>query len=435
MTVRTFLLVVSPLLLLSAALGFVAAEARARPKPPTIYWPEDVVQEMRSLVEETYVDEVSEAQARELFYAACKAYLAGLDPYCDFYTPEERKSLEQETRGQFGGVGILGLATPGGILVQGARHEDPAWKVGIRAGDHIVAVDGVETTTETASEVLGRLRGAPGTAVRVAWLPAAGGDRREAEVTRDRIKIDSVMGVAVLDGEAGIGYLRIARFQENTAQDLRAALRLLRKDGARSFILDLRSDYGGVLNAAVASADAFLSEGVVVHTKGRGGIEKPLHVAGPDPEDELEATLLVLVDGATASASEILAGALQDHGRAVLVGERTYGKFLVQRIVPLQGAEHVAVRLTTARYFTPFLRNLQRNDARNVRGGLIPEVPVPVSDAHRKAVEAWFRDQVGLDWDVVPGLTSDRKPTADPVLDRAVALLRDDAVVQKAMGR
>jgi carboxyl-terminal processing protease len=428
MTPRLFFLVVSPLLLLAAALGYVAAEARARPKAPTIYWPEGVVQEMRSLVEENYVDEVPDERARQLFYAACKAWLGGLDDYCEFYTPEEKREMERDTQGEFGGVGILGNHEKGGIRVRGARIDDPAWKAGIRAGDLIVSVDGVDASGEKGADAMPRLRGEPKTPVRVAWMPGKGGERREAVVTRALVKTDSVVGVAIADRAAGIGYLRIVRFQENTVGDLKAALKKLRAEGARSFVLDLRSDYGGVLPAAVACADCFLGSGVVVVTQSRTGIERPGSQAGPDPDDVLDAPLVLLVDGNTASAAEVLAGALQDHRRAVLVGERTYGKFLVQRIVPLP-EEDVAVRLTTARYYTPFGRNLQRDDARGVRGGIVPEIPVAVDEATRKAVNDGFADQVGLDWDLEPAAPGAAGPPEDPILARGLALLADAAAL------
>ena len=422
MTSRTFFLFVSPLLLLAAGLGYLASEARARPGP-TIYWSDDVVTEMRSLVEQAYVDEVPPEQARGLFFAACKGYLNGLDPYCEFYTPDERRAMEQETQGEFGGVGIIGSATEDGILVRAARRGDPAWTAGIRAGDLLLSIDGASTTVEARRAVLQRLRGAPPTPVRVTWRSPGSAGERSAVVVRSKVKIDSVVGVRMVDAEAGIGYLRIVRFQENTAADLRTALAKLRKDGVRSLVLDLRSDYGGVLPASVAAADCFLSGGAVVITRGRNGDDP--QAADADPDDMLEEPLVLLVDGTTASAAEILAGALQDHRRAVLVGERTYGKFLVQRIVPirLQG-EEVAVRLTTARYYTPFGRNLQRDDARGVRGGIVPDVPVAADDAQRKAMDAAFEAQMGLDWDALP---EGAEPPPDVVLDRALAVLRDGA--------
>ena len=428
MSTRFFLLVISPLLLLAAALGFAAAEARARQRPPTIYWPDQVIQEMRTLVEEDYVDEIPPERARQLFYGACKAYLEGLDDYCEFLTPEERRAMEQENQGEFGGVGILGDRTAEGIVVRGARMHDPAWKAGIRAGDLIVAVDGVDATGEKGAEALPRLRGEPDTAVKVAWTPKGGGARREAVVARSRIKIDSVLGVTLADAAAGVGYLRIVRFQENTAADLKTAVANLRSRGARSFIVDLRSDFGGVLPAAVACADCFLSAGPVVVTRSRAGIERPGHAAGADADDVLDAPLVLLVDGNTASAAEVLAGALQDHRRAVLVGERTYGKFLVQRIVPLQD-EEVAVRITTARYYTPHGRNLQRDDARGVRGGIVPEIPVEPTQEQRSAIQGWFKEQVGLDWDLLPPAGDGPKLPEDPIFAKALEVLRDAAAV------
>jgi carboxyl-terminal processing protease len=427
---RDFFVYASPLILLAGAMGFMVGDARARPQDPSIYWSDSIVGEMRSLVEETYVDEVGPEQARALFYAACKAYVSALDPYCEFYTPEELKSFEQETQGEFGGVGILGVQTTDGILVRGARIGDPAWTVGIRAGDRIVAVDGVATSSDPAESLLPRLRGDPGSDVTVRWIPREGGAPREAAVRRSEIKIDSVLGVELLDNGAGIGYLRIARFQENTAADVRTALGGLRAAGARSFIIDLRGDLGGVLNGAVSVADLFLPvEGggpradTVVTTRGRSGVGVPLHRSRKDPDDDTTSPLVLLVDGATASAAEILAGALQDQGRAVLIGERTYGKFLVQRIVPLE-KEGVAVRLTTARYYTPHERNLQRDDSRGVRGGLVPDVPLKPEDEQRDAISRRLNDQVGLDWDLMPG-EGQGVPVEDPALDRALMLMRD----------
>jgi carboxyl-terminal processing protease len=436
MTTRTFFLVVSPLVLLAAALGFIAAEARARPRPPSIFWSDDVVSRMRSLVEDNYVDEVSEPRAKQLFYSACKAYLGGLDDYCEFYTPDERKEMEQETQGEFGGVGIIQTHEKAGIRVRGARREDPAWKAGIRAGDMLVSVDGIVASGDDGAAALPRLRGDPGTPVRVVWQPGGGGERREATITRSLIKIDSVVGVSLLDPEAGIGYLRISRFSENTPADLKSALKKLKAQGARSFIVDLRSDYGGVLPASVGCADCFLDgteghaegRGVVVVTKSRTGIDRLEHLAHADPDDVLTAPLVLLVDGNTASASEVLAGALQDYRRAILVGERTYGKFLVQRIVPLPELD-VAVRLTTARYFTPFGRNLQRDDSHGVRGGLVPEVPVTVDEATRKRLSRVLEDQVGLDWEVMPSNPDAPEAPADPVLARGLSVLRDGAAV------
>jgi carboxyl-terminal processing protease len=428
---RLFLLVVSPVAVFAAGLGFLAAEARARPKSPSIYWPADVIEEMRVLVERDYVDEIDDARARELFYSACKAYLNGLDPYCEFLTPEERREMDQETQGEFGGVGILQSRTPEGIRIRGARIGDPAWKAGIRAGDLIVAIDGVEATGDSGAKALPRLRGKPDTAVMVAWMPKDGGPRREASVVRSLVKIDSVTGVRLLDREAGIGYLRIVRFQDNTGPDLRAALQRLRSEGARSFVVDLRSDYGGVLPAAVACADAFLAAGTqpIVVTKSRQGFERPGHMPHTDPDDEVTAPLVLLVDEHTASAAEVLAGALQDHRRAILVGERTFGKFLVQRIVPLPG-EDVAVRLTTARYYTPQGRNLQRDEGRGVRGGLVPEIPVATPEEGAKALREWWEEQVGLDWDLMPPGPDSPATPADPVLAKALEVLRDAAALK-----
>jgi len=430
---RTFLVVVSPLLLVAGGLGFVAGDARARAHAPTIYWSDDVFREVRSLVEEAYVDALPPERARTLFYGACKGYMTALDPYCEFYTPEEKKSLEEETEGEFGGVGVLGVSTPKGLFVRGVRRGDPAHGAGLRAGDLVVEVDGKPVDAAGGEDPLPRLRGEPDSAVRVAWMPRDGSARREAVVTRAKVKIDSVLGVELVDREAGIGYLRVGQFQDNTPRDVRAALKSLRGQGATSFVLDLRGDYGGVLPAAVGTADAFLSKGVVVVTRSRAGGEAAPPEAHAEPDDEAEAPLVVLVDGTTASAAEVLAGALQDHGRGLLVGARTYGKFLVQKIVNLEG-DDVAVRLTTAHYFTPYGRSFQRDDTRGVRGGLVPDEPVELTEAQRAVLQKAFDGQVGLDWEVVAPPAGAAPLPPDPMLDRARKLLRLLALVRGGQG-
>jgi carboxyl-terminal processing protease len=269
-------------------------------------------------------------------------------------------------------------------------------------------------------EVTGRMRGAPGSTVRVGFR--RGEEVFEVELERARIKVDSVLGVRLLDEEHGVGYLRVSSFQENTGEDARAALAQLEEEGARSIVLDLRQNRGGVLEkGAVALVDLFLAEGRIVETRGRAPDSRKFYSATADATVCPTAPLVVLVDGGSASAAEVVAGALQDHRRGFLVGERTYGKFLVQSIHRLPDLD-VAVALTTARYYTPYGRWLQRRDDEQIRGGLLPDVVVPRSREETEAlVKRVFPSHHGVDMVVAEDPVRD----PDPQLDRAVKLLAD----------
>ena len=425
---RILFLVVTPLVLGSVLIGFMTGRA-IHARESSTYWNDSVAERVRSLVGSEYVDEISDERGRELFYAAMEAYLSALDPYCSFYDPEERRVMETDTSGQFGGIGILVKKVDDEIEITGIRRGDPAEAAGVKIGDRIVAVEDTPIAGFELSDVTPLIRGRPGDPITMDFL--RGEERLSIRMVRSEIKIDSIVGVEILDRERGVGYLRVTSFQENTGEHAAEALKWLKAQGARSFIMDLRQNTGGILEkGAVALADHFLTDGPIVQTRGRSPDSKRVYRARAEDTICPTEPLVVLVDGGSASAAEVVAGAFQDRRRAVLVGERTYGKFLVQSIHRLPDLD-VALQFTTARYYTPYGRWLQRDEAKGVRGGLVPDVVVP---REREATEYMVRElmpnQHGQDMIVSSSARPD--PAKDPQLARALRLLKDYETISEA---
>ncbi|MFQ5586933.1 MAG: S41 family peptidase, partial [Thermodesulfobacteriota bacterium] len=296
-----------------------------------------------------------EVESKELVYSAVKGMLQGLDPHSTFMTPDDYKEMQVGTRGRFGGIGIeIGIRD--GVLTVIAPIEDtPAYKAGIKAGDKIVKIEDKFTKDMTLLDAVKLMRGRKGTDVTISIMREGFDVPKPFTLTRDIIKIKSVKSRVL---EEGFGYLRIAQFQEKTANEVKKALKELgsREGKLKGLVLDLRNDPGGLLNQAVEVADKFLSSGLIVYTKGR--------VAGQDMKFEARAEdthpdypIIVLVNGGSASASEIVAGALQDQKRAIILGTQTFGKGSVQTIIPLSDGS--AIKLTTSKYYTPSGRSIQ----------------------------------------------------------------------------
>ena len=421
MRIRTFFLWISPLVLASLLLSMLTLRALGARSERT-WWNDGVSDRLRQLVGREYVDVIDEKRGRELFYRSMEAYLRGLDDYCTFYDPEERKEMEEDTTGQFGGIGVqIDPQDEGpGLLITGIREEDPADRAGMKLGDRIVVVDGVEVGEDAVSAITKRIRGVPGSEVTIGVL--RDGERRELVMDRADIKVDSVVGVGLVDEENGIGYVRIVSFSENTGRDAAEALTRLVQRGAKSFVLDLRMNTGGVLEkGAVALVDLFLDQGVIVKTSGRAPGSRRVYEAKRAGTVAPDQPLVVLIDGGSASAAEVVAGAFQDHRRGILLGERTYGKFLVQSIHRLPELD-VALQLTTARYYTPFGRWLQRRSDPKIRGGLLPDFVVPRTTADTRNLIARFLRQHGLHLRVL----EEPEEVPDPQLARAVSLLRGE---------
>lgn len=304
-----------------------------------------VFTEAFSVIKRNYVDEV---KTKDLIYSAIKGMVSSLDPHSGFMTPEAYKEMQIETKGEFGGIGIQ-IGIKDNVLTVIAPIEDtPAWKAGIKAGDKIIKINGEPTANMGLQEAVNKMRGPKGTKVTITIMREGWQSPQDFTLVRDIIHVKSVKSKVI---EKGIGYIKLSAFQEQTANDLAEALReLVEKEKVNSLILDLRNNPGGLLQSAVEVADQFLEPGkLVVSIKGRTGEKTEYFTEGLRPHYKLP--VVILVNHGSASASEIVAGALKDHRRAITLGTTTFGKGSVQNIVPLSDGS--GLRLTTAKYYTP----------------------------------------------------------------------------------
>jgi carboxyl-terminal processing protease len=317
------------------------------------------MQELRAFAEifgrikEHYVKPVDD---KALLEYAIRGMLAGLDPHSSYLNEKEYTDLQAGTSGEFGGLGIEVGLEDGFVKVISPIDDTPAQRAGVKAGDLIVRLDEKPVKGMSLEEAIGLMRGKPGTEVVLTIAREGEENPLRITVVRDIIKVASVKGRLL---EEGFAYIRLSHFQARTTDDMLKKLSQLKaesKEGIKGLVLDLRNNPGGILNGAVAISDAFLTEGIVVYTQGRDEASRLDFNAAPD--DVLDgAPIVVLVNGGSASASEIVAGALQDHRRAIILGSQTFGKGSVQTIIPV--SKTAAVKLTTALYFTPSGRSIQ----------------------------------------------------------------------------
>jgi carboxyl-terminal processing protease len=371
-------------------------------------------------VQDNYVEEVD---TQKLVYGAASGMVRTLDPFSQFLEPEMNREMKTETEGQFGGVGLRLNMKDEWLTVLTPMPGSPAYRLGILPNDRIAEIEGKSTKDIDMDDALKLMRGAPGTKVKVKILrgPDEAGEAAwkalDFEITRELVKIESVVSRKLDDG---VGYVRVLEFSAKTADDLSDALRKLSKDGANSLVLDLRNNPGGLLSAAVETSSLFLAEGkLIVYTQGRKPESRQDFTAGAKaPYENLP--MVILVNGGSASASEIFSGAMQDHKRAVVLGQRSYGKASVQSLIPLPDGS--GLRLTVAHYFTPNGRMIHR-DGKNKNWGILPDIQVEVTSE----TEAKLYEQ----WEMI--YAKDKKPTSavkpeemvrDEALDRAVELLK-----------
>jgi carboxyl-terminal processing protease len=293
------------------------------------------------------------------------AAVGGLDEYSAFLTNGQLDDLYAQIEGRFVGLGVELKTASDGLLVVHVIPASPAERAGIRAGDHLVGVGGRSIGGMSVEEAAQLLQGPEGSLVTLAILRAPA-PARAVTVRREHVEVPSVEDVKILDRSAGVGYFKLTSFQKTTAVDVEAALRRLDASGMRSLVIDLRGNPGGLLSAAVDTADIFLERGLVVATRGRSP-DEDFNYSAARP-GTWRVPLVVLIDGDSASSSEILAGAIRDHRRGTLVGSRSYGKGSIQGIFPLDAAG-VGMRLTTAKFFSP--RGLPFSGV-----GVEPDVPV-----------------------------------------------------------
>ncbi len=300
-----------------------------------------------SRIQDNYVEDISDEQ---LIKYAIDGMVGSLDPHSDYLDPREYKELQIGTQGEFGGLGIEVTMEDGFIKVVAPIDDTPAEKAGMQSGDLIVRLNDESVKGMSLNEAVQIMRGEPGTDIRLTVIREGRDEPLQVSITRAVIEVQSVDSRML---ESGYGYLRVSHFQNNTQEAVDSALKQMRQDsdgGLAGLVLDLRDNPGGVLSAAVSVADTFLEDGLVVYTEGRTQGSAQRYSARPG--DAIEgAPMVVLVNQGSASASEIVAGALQDHGRALIVGKQTFGKGSVQTIQDLQSGG--ALKLTTAQYFTP----------------------------------------------------------------------------------
>ncbi len=315
-----------------------------------------------SIVKKNYVDEVT---SKDLITGAINGMLSSLDPHSAFLTPDLYKDLQMDTQGRFGGLGIEITIKNGVLTVVSPIEDTPAYKAGVKAGDQIIKIEDEFTKDMTLVDAVKKMRGNKGTKITISVKREGIAELLNFNLVRDTIRVQSVRSRVL---EEGYGYIRLAQFQERTDRDLQKALETLSKEkgGLKGLVLDLRNNPGGLLTQAVRVSDMFLDSGMIVYTEGRLESQKQKYFAHKEGTWS-NFPIVVLVNGGSASASEIVAGALQDHKRAVILGTKTFGKGSVQTILPLD--DNSALRLTTARYFTPKGRSIQAT-------GIVPDIVI-----------------------------------------------------------
>ncbi len=373
-----------------------------------------------NVVEQQYVEPKT---TKDLVYGAIQGAVGSLDPHSSFMTPEEFKELQVETKGKFSGIGIEITLKNRVLTVVSPIEGTPAFRAGIQAGDQIVKVDGTPTKNISLSEAVRKIRGSKGSRVILTINRQGFTKPKDFSIVREIIPIRSVKA-RLIDG--GYGYIRVANFQDQTDRDLRNFLMKMiqRQPPLKGLVLDLRNDPGGLLDQAVMVADEFLSHGLIVKTEGRDARQRmQFHARAGHPGDREPFPIVVLINEGSASASEIVAGALKDQNRAVVMGTKSFGKGSVQTIIPL--ADGSALRLTTALYYTPSGKTINEK-------GIIPDIEVKDYDVTQGKTPEKLRDEA-LDRHMRGEGITDKawdKPLTDDtlkydyVLKKAVEVLR-----------
>ncbi len=379
----------------------------------------ELLTEMLLQVKKHYVEERT---YDELMEGALRGLLQSLDQHSVFMNADEYEDMREDTQGEYGGIGIhIGLRD--GILTVIAPIEDtPGFRAGLQSGDKIVKIEGERTMGITLREAVTKLRGPKGEKIAISVLGEDDTEPREVEIVRDVIEVSSVKGARII--RDGIAYVRITQFAEPTARLLHAELEELESEGMQALVLDLRSNPGGLLNQSVLVAEMFLKSGMlIVSTKGRTGVTQSSERKARGRAPYLEKPIAVLINGGSASASEIVAGALQDHKRAILVGQTTFGKGSVQSVIGSRTDGESAIRLTTAYYYTPSGRLIHET-------GIDPDVPVYLGR------EEWRKVQLRRAHLENPDVYRDEEKAefadvVDRPLERAVDLLQAVMIFEK----
>jgi carboxyl-terminal processing protease len=398
-----------------------------------------VLADVFAIVERNYVEPV---KANNLINGAINGMLETLDPHSNYMAPEVYKEMQTETRGSFGGIGFEITIRDKVLTVVAPIEDTPASQAGIQSGDMILRIDGKSTKDMTLMEAVKLMRGPQGTQVTITLMRQGFTEPKDFTLTRAIIPIRSVRFKTL---EPGYGYIKVSQFIERTFPDLENALSKIesKEKPLKGLILDLRNNPGGLLEQAVKVADLFLESGMIVYTEGRVEGQK-MKFFVQKKERVQEYPMIVLVNGGSASASEIVAGALQDQGRAVILGTQTFGKGSVQTIIPLEDGS--ALRLTTARYYTPNGRSIQAQ-------GIAPDIAVAdlVPEGKRGVAPRFMREkdlehhlqgekeqavpEKTKEPDKTPEASATPKSTEDPPLDRALELLKTWQILNKVSAK
>jgi len=390
--------------------------------------------EVFDMVKKNYVEDVDSSV---LIQGAINGMIKSLDPHSTFMTPEVYKELEVETQGRFGGIGIEITILKDVLTVVSPIEDTPAFNAGVKSGDQIIKIDGKSTKDISIMEAVKKMRGPENTKVTITIMRENMAKPKDFVLTRAIIQVKSVK---VKTFDDNIGYIRIASFNEKTADDLRKALRDIGKKvrPMKGLVLDLRNDPGGLLTQAIEVSDMFLKAGVIVSTRGRTKNMETKAMARDDG-NEITCPIVVLVNEGTASAAEIVAGALQDNGRALIIGTKTFGKASVQTVIPLEDGS--ALKLTTARYYTPKGRSIQ---AEGIKPDILVKYVRPSEDTEDNYWEDRLRekdlkghikpakeDGTKLDEEVVKDIKDPSDVAHDNQLKTAIDILKSWDIMKK----
>ncbi|MCC7519855.1 MAG: S41 family peptidase [Verrucomicrobiae bacterium] len=431
---RASSLIFIALLLGSFALGWrvqilsAAAEDKEQDKE-SAYRNFELFTSVMEIIRKDYVDG-SKLSYQDLTYSALKGMLSGLDPHSQFMEPSNYEEMKQETGGQFGGIGVVVGMKDGVLTIISPMEDTPGFKAGLLPNDKIIRIEGKSTERLSLGDAVKQLRGMPSTKVTITILRPSTREVKDVVIVRAMIKVESVKDAKVMDG--GIGYVRIVQFNEPTADEFEKALQKIEKDGLVGLVLDLRNNPGGLLESAVDVAGKFLpKDQLVVFTEGRNPAAKQEYrVRSSKPHPDYP--LVVLINEGSASGAEIVAGALQDTKRAVLVGETSFGKGSVQSVIPVKG--NCAIRLTTAKYYTPSRKVIHEH-------GITPDILVPMSDEdwsqiliQRSQAADPANKEAPKAEEFLPDGTR-KLPARDLQLDRAVDLIKGINAFKNRVGR
>ncbi len=369
--------------------------------------------EVYQQVNQNYVEEVD---SQNLIYGAAAGMVATLDPFSQFMVPEAREEMQTITEGQFGGLGIRIMMKDNWLTVITPLPDTPAYKAGVLPEDKIIMIDSVTTQGMSLQDAVKKLRGAPKTQVKVTLAREGSKEPIPITLTRENIVITSIRSRMLPNG---IAHIRLTEFIEPTVRDLETALKNMDKQGMKGLILDLRNDPGGLLVSAVDVCKEFIGDQkLIVYTEGRSQPRQDFRAGVTAPYKKLP--MVILINRGSASGSEIVAGAMQDHGRAILIGSETFGKGSVQSVISLEDGS--GLRLTTAKYYTPSGRSIHR-DTKTGKGGIQPDIEVVVDRDTEAKLQAQSEEIYAKGQESHSAVT-EKDRVKDLALERAIEVLK-----------